>query len=87
MIAAAALFLAFAALQYDYRLLNEVTKFSARHRWWSLEFAQGTQNARQNGNTGSELQQTLLAAAQPRTDGINYVTRGLQQLGRLGRRR
>ena len=29
MIAAAALFLAFAALQYDYRLLNEVTKFSA----------------------------------------------------------
>lgn len=80
LLAGAALFLAFAALQYDYKLLGEVTKFSAGPVV-SLELAQPAQNAKDTGNSGSRLSGSLVAAAQPRTQSINYVTSQLKDIG------
>jgi hypothetical protein len=71
---------ALAALQYDYRLLGEVTKLSAGPDL-SVEFAQTTQGSKAGGNSGSMVRGSLVAAAQPRTDGINYATEGLTQMG------
>ena len=79
LVAAAALFLAFAALQYDYGLLGEVTKFSAGPVV-SLELAQPVQDAKTSGNSGSRIVGSLVAAAQPRTNSITYVTKKLEQI-------
>lgn len=77
LLAAAAFFLAFAALQYDYKLLDEVTKFSAGPVV-SLELAQPA--AKTNESPGSRISTTLVAAAQPRTNSIIYVTKQLKQI-------
>ena len=79
LVAAFAFFLIFAALEYDYNLLGEVTKFSAGPVV-SLELAQPAQNAKDTGNSGSRLSGSLVAAAQPRTQSINYVTDQLKQI-------
>jgi hypothetical protein len=77
MVAAAALFLAFAALQYDYKLLGEVTKFSAGSIV-SLELAQSPQKAAQAAGRPNFSGHDV--AALPRTDAITYVTAQLDGL-------
>ena len=77
LLAASALFLAFAALQYDYNLLGEVTKFSAGPVV-SLELAQPV--AKTNESSDIRLSTNLVAAAQPRTNSILFVTSKLKQL-------
>jgi hypothetical protein len=77
LVAASALFLAFTALQYDYKLLGEVTKFSAGPIV-SLELAQSPQKGSQGGSQSYIQGQDV--ATLPRTNGISYVTNQVEKL-------
>jgi hypothetical protein len=80
-VGAASLFVVFAALQYDYKILRSITKFSAGEVV-SVEFSQSGQNSK-GFSGGAFLVQNGQVAALPRTQSVLYVTDQLSQLDKI----
>ena len=80
-VGAAALFVAFAALQYDNNIIRSITKFSAGEVV-SVEFSQSGQNSK-GSSGGAFLVGNGQVAALPRTQSVLYVTDQLSQLHQI----